>query len=110
MLARLGKAGAALAKKDELEGLIGAQLAGAKEALQGMRERDFPLSLTKEEWTQAILHGVDVYDPSKGEVRSDEVEGSPVGLWTRITMRKVSLCGRRIFWGRASLIKPCGQA
>ena len=44
-----------------------------------MRERDFPLSLTKEEWTQAILHGVDVYDPSKGEVRSDEVEG--IACW-----------------------------
>ena len=75
LLARLGKA--SVWDKDESlylpgEGHIGEQLKMAMEILQGMNERDFPLALTEEEWTQVTIHGVDVYDPSKGEVRSHE--------------------------------------
>lgn len=75
LLLRLGKA--SVWDKDEdlylpSEGHIGAQLKMAMEALQGMSERDFPLALTEEEWTQATIHGVDVYDPKQGEVRSHE--------------------------------------
>ena len=77
LLARLGKASVWDKDEDEYlpgEGHIGAQLKMAMEALKGLRERDFPLGWTAEEWTQATIHGVDVYDPSKGEVRSDETD------------------------------------
>ena len=75
LLARLGKA--SVWDQDEdlylpSEGHIGAQLKLAMEVLKGLSERDFPLSLTEEEWTQVTIHGVDVYDPSKNQVRSDE--------------------------------------
>lgn len=75
LLLRLDKA--SVWDKDEKlylpsEGHIGAQLKMAMEALEGMNEKDFSLSLTEEEWTQVTIHGVDVYDPSKGEVRSSE--------------------------------------
>ena len=75
LLLRLGKA--SVWDKDEdlylpSEGHIGAQLKMAMEVLKGLSERDFPLELTEKEWTQVTIHGVDVYDPSKGEVRSHE--------------------------------------
>ena len=78
LLLRLGKA--SVWDRDEdlylpSAGHIEAQLAQMIEVLKGMSERDFPLSLTEKEWTQVTIHGVDVYDPSKDHVRSDEPDG-----------------------------------
>ena len=35
-----------------------------------MTAADFPLSLTTSHQTQITIHGVDVYDPTTGEIRS----------------------------------------
>ena len=48
-------------------------------ALQQLTERDFPLSLTTDHWSQVTVHGVDVFHPNTGEVRSDGADG--IACW-----------------------------
>ena len=48
-------------------------------ALQQLTERDFPLSLTTDHWSQVTVHGVDVFHPNTGEVRSDSADG--IACW-----------------------------
>ena len=48
-------------------------------AIQALTVADFPLSLTTNHYTQITVHGVDVFDPSNGEVRSDSAEG--IACW-----------------------------
>ena len=56
-----------------------AQRAKTLSALQNLTEGDFPLTLTTDHWLQATVHGVDVFDPSTGEVRSDSASG--IACW-----------------------------
>ena len=44
-----------------------------------MSDADFPLSLTTDHWSQITVNGVDVFDPSTGEVRSDSADG--IACW-----------------------------
>ena len=39
-----------------------------------MTAEDFPLSLTTSHQTQITIHGVDVYDPTTGEIRSHSTD------------------------------------
>ena len=55
------------------------QRAQALAALRDLTEADFPLSLTTDHWAQVTVHGVDVFDPSTGEVRSDSADG--IACW-----------------------------
>ena len=49
-------------------------------AVQSLNNADFPLTLTTgRSWTQATVHGVDVFHPNTGEVRSDGPEG--IACW-----------------------------
>ena len=48
-------------------------------AVQSLTPADFPLSLTTGHWTQVIVHGVDVFHPNTGEVRSDGPDG--IACW-----------------------------
>ena len=54
---------------------------------------------------QLKIHGVDVFDPTTGEIRSDDPDESPAGLSTLITTRKASSCGTRIFWAQTIRIR-----
>jgi adenine-specific DNA-methyltransferase len=49
--------------------------AQAVTALKTLKQDDFPLALTTNHFTQVTIHGVDVFHPTTGEVRSDDVEG-----------------------------------
>ena len=40
------------------------------EAIEALRPGDFPLQLTTDHYAQVTIHGVDVFDPQTGEVRS----------------------------------------
>ena len=48
-------------------------------ALKNLTPADFPLSLTTDHRTQVTIHGVDVFHPNTGEVRSDGAEG--IACW-----------------------------
>jgi adenine-specific DNA-methyltransferase len=48
-------------------------------ALQSLSAADFPLSLTTDHRSQVTVHGVDVFHPQTGEVRSDGPEG--IACW-----------------------------
>ena len=48
-------------------------------AVQSLTPADFPLSLTTGHLTQVIVHGVDVFHPNTGEVRSDGPDG--IACW-----------------------------
>ena len=48
-------------------------------AIQALTAKDFPLSLTTSHKTQVTIHGVDVFHPQTGEVRSDGAEG--IACW-----------------------------
>jgi adenine-specific DNA-methyltransferase len=48
-------------------------------AIEALNPADFPLVLTTEHKSQVTVHGVDVFDPSTGEVRSDGAEG--IACW-----------------------------
>ena len=48
-------------------------------AVQSLISADFPLTLTTDHWLQATVHGVDVFHPNTGEVRSDGPEG--IACW-----------------------------
>ena len=48
-------------------------------AVQSLTPADFPLSLTTGNLTQVIVHGVDVFHPNTGEVRSDGPDG--IACW-----------------------------
>ncbi len=48
-------------------------------AIQALRKDDFPLSLTTDHYTQVTLHGVDVFHPNTGEVKSDNADG--IACW-----------------------------
>ena len=48
-------------------------------ALQGLSPADFPLSLTTGHWSQVTVHGVDVFHPNTGEIRSDNADG--IACW-----------------------------
>ena len=48
-------------------------------AVQGLKDTDFPLSLTTDHWLQVTVNGVDVFHPNTGEVRSDGPEG--IACW-----------------------------
>jgi len=56
-----------------------AQRTQALTALKDLTESDFPLSLTTDHWAQITVHGVDVFHPQTGEVRSDGAEG--IACW-----------------------------
>jgi adenine-specific DNA-methyltransferase len=53
--------------------------AEAVAAIQSLTETDFPLSLTTDHRVQVTIHGVDVFHPNTGEVRSDGAEG--IACW-----------------------------
>ena len=48
-------------------------------ALQNLTDADFPLALTTGDWTQVTVHGVDVFHPNTGEIRSDSTDG--IACW-----------------------------
>ncbi len=48
-------------------------------AIEALTPSDFPLSLTTSHYAQATVHGVDVFHPNTGEVRSDGAEG--IACW-----------------------------
>ena len=48
-------------------------------AIKDLKTTDFPLQLTTCHYSQVTVHGVDVFDPSTGEVRSDSAEG--IACW-----------------------------
>jgi len=48
-------------------------------ALQNLSSADFPLSLTTDHWSQVTVHGVDVFHPNTGEIRSDNADG--IACW-----------------------------
>ena len=48
-------------------------------ALKDLTSADFPLALAAGHWTQVTVRGVDVFDPSTGEVRSDDTDG--IACW-----------------------------
>jgi adenine-specific DNA-methyltransferase len=56
-----------------------AQRSQTRAALQSLSNADFPLSLTTGHWTQITVHGVDVFHPNTGEVRSDGADG--IACW-----------------------------
>ena len=56
-----------------------AQRAQALAALKKLSGADFPLLLTTGHWTQVTVHGVDVFHPNSGEIRSDGAEG--IACW-----------------------------
>jgi len=56
-----------------------AQWAQAVSAIENLTPTDFPLSLTTNHRLQVTVYGVDVFDPSTGEVRSDSAEG--IACW-----------------------------
>jgi len=56
-----------------------AQRTQALAALQSLSDTDFPLSLTTDHLLQVTVRGVDVFDPSTGEVRSDTADG--IACW-----------------------------
>ncbi len=56
-----------------------AQWAQALAAVQELTHADFPLSLTTGHWSQATVHGVDVFHPNTGEIRSDSADG--IACW-----------------------------
>jgi len=74
-----------------LQGTIAAELGTSKRhrtdaqqtqtlaALKALKKQDFPLSLTTDNWLQITLHGVDVFHPQTGEVRSDGPDG--IACW-----------------------------
>jgi len=51
----------------------------ARAALEALKPTDFPLTLTTNHQTQITVHGVDVFHPNTGEVRSDGPEG--IACW-----------------------------
>jgi four helix bundle protein len=60
---------------------ISKMLSGLKRSLASkvLTPSDFPLSLTTGHYSQVTVHGVDVFDPSTGEVRSDSAEN--IACW-----------------------------
>ena len=48
-------------------------------AIQNLSDADFPLALTTGDWTQVTVHGVDVFHPNTGEIRSDSTDG--IACW-----------------------------
>ncbi len=48
-------------------------------AVQDLKVTDFPLSLTTGHYSQITVHGVDVFHPSTGDVRSDGPDG--IACW-----------------------------
>ena len=48
-------------------------------AIQNLTDADFPLALTTGHWTQVTVHGVDVFHPNTGEIRSDNADG--IACW-----------------------------
>ena len=48
-------------------------------ALKNLSEADFPLQLTTDHKAQVTVHGVDVFHPNLGEVRSDNADG--IACW-----------------------------
>ena len=78
-LAALNGAGrAALASlRDDEPAAASAERDGALAALRTLTDADFPL--TTDQRTQVTVRGVDVYDPARGEVRSDGPEG--IACW-----------------------------
>ncbi len=56
-----------------------AQRSQAIIAIEALNDGDFPLSLTTGHWSQVTIHGVDVFHPNTGEVRSDGPEG--IACW-----------------------------
>ena len=53
--------------------------AQAVAAIEELKPSDFPLSLTTSHYAQVTIHGVDVFHPNTGEVRSDGAEG--IACW-----------------------------
>ncbi len=47
--------------------------------IDGLAEKDYPLSLTDNAWTQVTLNGVDVFQPNSSSIRSDGPEG--IACW-----------------------------
>jgi adenine-specific DNA-methyltransferase len=56
-----------------------AERAKALPAIQELTAASFPLSLTTTHYAQATIHGVDVFDPRTGEIRSDNADG--IACW-----------------------------
>ena len=48
-------------------------------AFEALTPSDFPLSLTTDHWLQVTVHGIDVFDPATGEIRSDDTKG--IACW-----------------------------
>ncbi len=48
-------------------------------AIEKLSEVDFPLALTTDHQSQVTVHGVDVFHPNTGEIRSDNADG--IACW-----------------------------
>ncbi len=48
-------------------------------AIQKLTPADFPLTLTTDDWSQVTVHGVDVFHPNTGEIRSSSTDG--IACW-----------------------------
>ena len=48
-------------------------------AIQKLTHADFPLALTTGHWSQVTVHGVDVFHPNTGEIRSDSADS--IACW-----------------------------
>ena len=75
-----GQPGAGAASSDAGVGnWTDAQRTQTLAALQKLTPADFPLSLTTGHWSQVTVHGVDVFHPNTGEIRSDGPDG--IACW-----------------------------
>jgi len=68
-------------------------------------EPDIEVRKTKDKQIEVEIKGVDVYDPTTGQVRSSTTDDLAAGLWTRITTASHSSCGKRISSARMSRMK-----
>ena len=60
-------------------GWTNAQRTRTLTAIQNLTQAAFPLSLTTGHWSQITVHGVDVFHPNTGEIRSDNADG--IACW-----------------------------
>ena len=58
---------------------------------------------TEDGQVEVKLNGIDIFDPSKGEVRSDEIDGIACWFIDTTTTKRVSSCGMPISWGKRPL-------
>lgn len=78
-LRQISKGGKSPTTSTDGRGWSDAQRTQTITALKNLSDADFPLSLTTDHKAQVTIHGVDVFHPNTGEVRSDGAEG--IACW-----------------------------